>query len=331
MIKILIIVFSLFSNAVFASDEKSGRYFDDHVWNWAGNTNRTAVNRVVTNESILSLAEDRTIETVLIPFMRSRKVYFKADGLRPNTRVFTFLDGNNITNLTNGTDGHGAFKFYSDTDSDFGNTLDNLTVHPDGSSELVTDADGRVSGSFIVPNSDALRISTGTKQFKILDISVDNEANAGSVAYTPYTAQGFLDTKQATYHSTRIQVTQGPVQFIDDGGGGGGDDPPIIVQGKPVDTVYDIDTSFVTTVFPPITTPSWAHLSKVTIEQLAPINSRIGNLPGTTIFDKGLQSKLGYERSMERAHNDNQNDNNDNTGLGGNIGTEGGSLGGLHT
>ena len=29
MIKILIIVFSLFSNAVFASDEKSGRYFED--------------------------------------------------------------------------------------------------------------------------------------------------------------------------------------------------------------------------------------------------------------------------------------------------------------
>ena len=30
MIKILIIVFSLFSNAVFASDEKAGRYFEDH-------------------------------------------------------------------------------------------------------------------------------------------------------------------------------------------------------------------------------------------------------------------------------------------------------------
>ena len=29
MIKILIIVFSLFSNAVFASDEKAGRYFED--------------------------------------------------------------------------------------------------------------------------------------------------------------------------------------------------------------------------------------------------------------------------------------------------------------
>ena len=309
-----------------------GRYFDDHVWNWAGNTNRTAVNRVVTDESILTLAEDRTIETVLIPFMRSRKVFFKADGLRPNTRVFTFLDGNNITNLTNGAGGHGAFQFYSDTDSDFGNTLDNTTVHPDGSSTLVTDADGRVSGSFIVPNSDELRISTGTKQFKILDISVDNEANAGSVAYTPYTAQGFLDTKQATYHSTRIQVTQGPVQFVDDGGGGGGDDPPpVVVQGKPVDTVYDIDTSFVTTIFPPVTTPSWAHLSKVTIEKLAPFDSRIGNLPGTTIFDRGMQGKLGYERSLDRAHNENQNDNNDNTGLGGSIGTEGGSLGGLHT
>ena len=88
---------------------------------------------------------------------------------------------------------------------------------------MVTDADGRISGSFIVPNNDSLRIRTGTRQFKILDISADNEQNAATVSSTPYTASGFLDTKQATYRSTRVVVTPGQFQYIEGGGGDGTD------------------------------------------------------------------------------------------------------------
>ena len=143
----------------------------------------------------LNLVEDRVIESVLSHFMRARKVYFKASGLRPNTRVFTFLDGNNISDLTNGTGGEGSFQFYSDTDSDFGNTLKNITTHPDGASTLVTDGDGVISGSFIVPNNETTKIRTGTRQFKILDISVDKEVNAASISSAPYTSSGFIDTQ----------------------------------------------------------------------------------------------------------------------------------------
>jgi len=184
--------------------QKPANLYDNHVFDWCGTTTDQALERVVTDEAILSLVEDRVIESVLSHFMRARKVYFKATGLRPNTRVFTFLDGNNISNLTNGAGGHSAFQFYSDTDSDFGNTLKNITTHPDGASTLVTDADGFISGSFIVPNSDATRIRTGTRQFKILDISVDNEKNAAAISSAPYTASGFLDTKQAEYKSSRL-------------------------------------------------------------------------------------------------------------------------------
>ena len=203
----------------------SAFHFDDYIWNWCGTSGKYALERVVTEESILNLVQDRTIETALAHFMRARKVFFSAEGLRPNTKVFTFLDGNNISSLTNGVSGPSGFQFYSSTDSDFGNTLKNITVHPNGSSELETDGDGRVSGSFIVPNSDALKIRTGTRQFKILDISVDKEENAGTIASAAYTAEGFLDTKQAVYHSTRIIVNNsGVLQYIDggDGGDGGG-------------------------------------------------------------------------------------------------------------
>ena len=157
--------------------------------------------------------------------MRARKVFFKVQGLRPNTRVFPFLDGNNITDFTRSE----TFKFYSDTDSDFGNTLKNTTAHPDGSTTLTTDANGDISGSFIVPNNDTLKIRVGTKEFKILDISADNEENAGCIGKAPYTATGFLDTKEATYASTRqLNVTGLNIRrrAVYQGDGGNDDDPP---------------------------------------------------------------------------------------------------------
>jgi len=101
--------------------------------------------------------------------------------------------------------------------------LKNITVHPDGASTLVTDADGIISGSFIVPNNDTTKIKTGTRQFKILDISVDKEQDAASVTSASYTASGFIDTKQAEYTSTRIihRPYYGLYGDIADNGGSG--------------------------------------------------------------------------------------------------------------
>ena len=179
--------------------------FDNHVTGWCGTTGNRASEKVVTDDAVLELVDDRLINTTQSPFMRSRKIFFKATGLRPNTRVFTFLDGINISAFTNGASGTGSFSFYSDTSIDPGNTFKGLTAHPDGTTTtLTTDGDGAVSGSFIVPNNDAIQIATGTREFKILDISADNDANAGSVASAPYTSKGYVETKQAEYTSTRI-------------------------------------------------------------------------------------------------------------------------------
>ena len=179
--------------------------FDNHVTGWCGSTGNQAQDKVVTDDAVLELVDDRLINTTQSPFMRSRKVHFKATGLRPNTRVFTFLDGVNISNFTKGGSGEGSFNFFSDSSVDPGNTFKGLTEHPDGATAtLETDADGTVSGSFIVPNNDTIQIATGTREFKILDISVANDKDAGSIASAPYTAKGYLDTKQAEYSSTRL-------------------------------------------------------------------------------------------------------------------------------
>ena len=201
-------------------------------WSWSGvslenlkvgsmtNVQSGVVNRVVSEETVLDLIEDRVLQTAFLPFMRARKVFFKVQGLRPNTVVFPFLDGNNISNFTRSE----TFQFYSDTNTDFGNTLKNTTAHPDGSTSLITDNNGDVSGSFIVPNNDTLKIRVGTKEFKIMDISANNEKDAGCIAKAPYSATGFLDTKQATYSSTRqlnitgVNVVRRQIYQGDDGG-----------------------------------------------------------------------------------------------------------------
>tara|TARA_Y100001933_G_scaffold248279_1_gene281986 strand:+ start:381 stop:4424 length:4044 start_codon:yes stop_codon:yes gene_type:complete len=191
--------------------------WDNWSWNWGGvptenlvigsqtNTISGTVNKIVSDETITEFVEDRVIQTALLPFMRSRKVFFKAEGLRPSTRVFPFFGGVNISDFTRNE----TFQFYSDGDSDFGNTLNGLTAHPDTSSTLTTDANGSISGSFIVPNNDATKFRVGTKEFKILDISANKEIDAACIAKAPYTATGYLDTIEPTYKSTRVLGVQG--------------------------------------------------------------------------------------------------------------------------
>ena len=186
-------------------------------WNWGGiatenlkvgsSTGAIAgtVNRVVSEETVLELVEDRVTQTALLPFMRSRKVFFKVQGMRPNTRVFPFFDGTLISDFTRSE----AFQFYSDATEDFGNTLKGATTHPDGSSTLTTNGDGEITGSFIVPNNDNIKFRVGQVEFKIMDISANNEADAAAIAKAPYSAKGFLDTKEATYQSTRVLNVQG--------------------------------------------------------------------------------------------------------------------------
>ena len=60
-----------------------------------------------------------------------------------------------------------------------------------------------------MPNNDNLRIRTGTREFKIMDISVDRERDAAAIASAPYAGLGFLDTKEAEYTSTRQLNVQG--------------------------------------------------------------------------------------------------------------------------
>ena len=68
---------------------------------------------------------------------------------------------------------------------------------------LVTNNSGEISGIFNIPNTDANRFRTGTREFKLSDDLVDNIINRTSYVRKQYVAEGILSTTQATITSTR--------------------------------------------------------------------------------------------------------------------------------
>ena len=176
----------------------------------SGNTTLTQVNRVVSDETVRKFIGDRVLDIALLPFMRSKKVFFKAEGLRPNSKVFAFFDGIDVSNWVRSE----TFDYYSSNTTDYGNIHDNATQHPEGKSALETDANGTIEGSFFIPNTSAIRFRTGVREFKVLDISVNRENDALSIARAIYTATGYLDTKQKEFISTRVLTIEGSTSAI---------------------------------------------------------------------------------------------------------------------
>ena len=143
----------------------------------------------------------RVIDVSIIPFMRSRKVFFRAQGLRPRTRYFPYLGGRAIDDFTRA---ESTFTRFGTTNVDNSNLFFNRTSHPDGSSNLTSDSSGQLIGSFIVPNTATNKFRTGTQEFKLLDVSGGNDAGAISTARTGYTASGIIETIQETVRVTRV-------------------------------------------------------------------------------------------------------------------------------
>jgi hypothetical protein len=64
-----------------------------------GVENRSGTRAVFSEQIDNTSVGDRVVSRDLIPFMRSRNIAFIANGLKPNTRVYAFFDGINVTNF----------------------------------------------------------------------------------------------------------------------------------------------------------------------------------------------------------------------------------------
>ena len=149
---------------------------------------------------------EKVVDISYIPFIRSRKVYFKADRLKPNTRVYPFFDGVDISDYTVtkiGIDAVLFVPFKDQTDS----TIYDGNDDPLGSTAptaIISDATGKATGYFIIPNHSSLKFNTGERSFKLVDSPSNDETDFTTFAETKYHASGLLETKQNTILSTRV-------------------------------------------------------------------------------------------------------------------------------
>ena len=77
--------------------------------------------------------------------MRTRKIFFKAQGLKPNTRHFPFFANKDISSWVK----QETFRRTSSVDSDYSTGFNTLSQHPDTpTTTLLSDVNGRLEGSF---------------------------------------------------------------------------------------------------------------------------------------------------------------------------------------
>lgn len=165
----------------------------------------------VTPDTVVTPMGDKVVDSSIVPFIRSRKVYFKGEQLKPNTRVYLYFDGSDITAYcTQGSSGDfDANQFYNSTHEVIANeSFPYSEVGAGGiggtsSGVLQTNQNGVIEGYFVIPNNSKLRFRTGERTVRIID-NANDLTTTGTYAEGVYTAAGVINTVQATSISTRV-------------------------------------------------------------------------------------------------------------------------------
>mgnify|MGYP003639349365 FL=1 len=210
-----------------------GSVWDDWSFNWSGvkkdlkvgdslgdktGTNFTSGTQIKRTDKEIKISGIKTktefideegveVSRAFLPHMRTRKIFFKAQGLKPNTRHYPFFGLKAVDSWVKKE----TFQRSSSVNQDWSTGYNKLTAHPDGNTAVLeTNADGELSGSFFLPNTKDIKFTSGDKAFTLIDISKNNEDDCTSIATSKYYAQGVMVHRQQTVLSTRsvdLEVT----------------------------------------------------------------------------------------------------------------------------
>ena len=217
-------------------DVENGRLFNDTSERYFSNSapmpltgTPKSVRRVVFSDTLRRKVGNRYVDLALVPWIRSRKVYFHAKGLTPNTKFTPFFDGVKVDDWVRE---ESSFVTWSSRDDEIGNRYGwNITAHPDGSSDLISDASGEIIGSFFIPSTRAAiryrarngkplygtqgqRFRAGLREFMLLDINKADWGSAGSKAFSYYAAFGFMFGLWNRWNWTRYPDSMHPYSWI---------------------------------------------------------------------------------------------------------------------
>lgn len=167
-------------------------------WNGTqtGRQTRQGIRTTVSTETIRTVVNNRVVDTSFVPFIRSRKVYFKGKMFRPNTKIKIFFDDVDISSYAT-KDTFVEFKKNTSVRNYLGKT------NPISSrQELITDDNGNIEGYFIIPNNAAHKFRTGEREVILTDTK-PNDNDATTTANATYSATGVMQHRQRTVVATR--------------------------------------------------------------------------------------------------------------------------------
>jgi len=167
---------------------------------------RTGTVKSVEVDEVLVSETKREISNVFYYFMRSRKVNFELTGMRPNTRIYVFMNGTNIMQ-------------YAAPSTVSANTVEDVRYLSNEEQEILTDDNGSATGFFFVPNDskitrrantaftdtgnvNGINIPVGTVPVLFTD-NYMNTLKATTYARADYTATGRKVTTQTTQVMTK--------------------------------------------------------------------------------------------------------------------------------
>lgn len=154
----------------------------------------------VQPETVTTSTGSRVINTSFVPWMRSVIVVFKANRLKPNTRVYPFFDGIQVASHCR--------QLHDDVlDYDFTSPAE-YSAYPhatngDWGDSLITNSDGSIVGQFRVP---ANTFRTGSKNFRLCDDAQNRASFTTTSATIPFSSNGLSQTVQNTIVSTRVPI-----------------------------------------------------------------------------------------------------------------------------
>ena len=161
-----------------------------------GTSTRTGVTQSIEVQTSRFSVGDRIVEVNFVPFMRTRLVTFEATRMKPGMTVYAFFDGVSVADYVK----EGSHTFEPLVG------INTQTAHPGGAGALTTDANGAVSGTFLIPNNSSLNFQTGEKEFKLTSNSSNNDELTETSATAMYNATGLVETRENVIVSTRTPV-----------------------------------------------------------------------------------------------------------------------------
>ena len=160
---------------------------------------------------------ERVVDVTFIPFIRSRKVYFSATGLKPNTKVYPFFDGVDIRAYTMQLSSIVNYKDSTEVKTYNGISPANTALSTIGivASDLITNVAGEIKGVFLIPNNEVYKFKTGSRVFRLADSYRNLPSETTTYTDSNYVANGLTQTNETLITSTRIpQLSQTRVSDI---------------------------------------------------------------------------------------------------------------------